>query len=269
MTRQKAFLILQSALCILTAILLAAAAVMIFREGSAYKAAGHPAAWIYTREKAAARLVPILPLFAVSVIMTVIGWIKGISDETIGKPVQDAELARNLMCAKIKDPSDEMKKERDLQKKLQVGGRAVFAACMIPILLYITNAGHFDRADVEGLDQVILSLVLFVVPWTAVGLAALSIAGILQEKSMEREMKAAAACLKQAGSAAPGVTPDPSPAVPLLNHTAAGTAERSALIRRILLAASIILIVLGICNGSMTDVLIKAVKICTECVGLG
>ena len=133
MTRQKAFLILQSALCILTAILLAAAAVMIFREGSAYKAAGHPAAWIYTREKAAAQLVPILPLFAVSVIMTVIGWIKGISDETIGKPVQDAELARNLMCAKIKAPSDEMKKERDLQKKLQVSGQAVFAACMIPI----------------------------------------------------------------------------------------------------------------------------------------
>ncbi|MBQ9027901.1 MAG: thioredoxin [Lachnospiraceae bacterium] len=39
--------------------------------------------------------------------------------------------------------------------------------------------------------------------------------------------------------------------------------------RRILMAAAILFIVMGIFNGSMKDVLVKAIRICTECVGLG
>ncbi|MBQ8079164.1 MAG: thioredoxin [Oscillospiraceae bacterium] len=35
------------------------------------------------------------------------------------------------------------------------------------------------------------------------------------------------------------------------------------------MAAAILFIVIGIFNGSMKDVLVKAIKICTECVGLG
>ena len=44
---------------------------------------------------------------------------------------------------------------------------------------------------------------------------------------------------------------------------------KRTLIRRILLAAAVCFIVMGIFNGSMRDVLVKAIKICTECVGLG
>ncbi len=40
-------------------------------------------------------------------------------------------------------------------------------------------------------------------------------------------------------------------------------------VRIILVAVALTLIVLGIFNGGMTDVLKKAVKICTECIGLG
>ena len=42
-----------------------------------------------------------------------------------------------------------------------------------------------------------------------------------------------------------------------------------ALIRTALLAAAAGFIIAGIINGSATDMLIKAIKICTECVGLG
>ena len=41
------------------------------------------------------------------------------------------------------------------------------------------------------------------------------------------------------------------------------------IVRFALLAAAILLIVLGIANGGMHDVLIKAIMICTECIGLG
>ena len=40
-------------------------------------------------------------------------------------------------------------------------------------------------------------------------------------------------------------------------------------IRIVLFAAATLLIVLGIANGGMRDVLIKAIMICTECIGLG
>ena len=36
-----------------------------------------------------------------------------------------------------------------------------------------------------------------------------------------------------------------------------------------LFAAAVVLIVLGVVNGGAWDVLAKAVKICSECIGLG
>ena len=36
-----------------------------------------------------------------------------------------------------------------------------------------------------------------------------------------------------------------------------------------LLAAALLLIVLGVLNGGARDVLAKAVRICSECIGLG
>lgn len=37
----------------------------------------------------------------------------------------------------------------------------------------------------------------------------------------------------------------------------------------VLVAAAIVLIVFGVINGGARDVLAKAVKICSECIGLG
>ena len=149
MSKRRAFLIVQATLCILIAVLLAVFAIRIFMEGSAWQAAGHPSDWIYTREKAGGALLAVLPLFCVSAAMTVIGVVKGIKDEEAEKPVQDVELARNLTCARVTKPSAEMLRERELQKKLLIAGVAGFGACMIPILLYVTNSTHFAQTDPE------------------------------------------------------------------------------------------------------------------------
>ena len=149
MTKQKVFLIVQSILCVLIAGLLAAGAVRIYLTGSAWQAAGHPADWIYTREKAAAVVVPALALILISLVMTIVGLYLGIRDEEAEKPARDVEITPD-----------------------------------------------FNKAGPEKL-------------------------------------------------------------------------AKRTLIRRILLAAAVCFIVMGIFNGSMRDVLVKAIKICTECVGLG
>ena len=292
MAKNKIFLWIQTALCALIAILLAVAAVRIFLDGSAYQAAGHPSEWIYTREKAAAALMPILPLFLLSFAMTVYGLVKGIEDEEADKPVQDVERTRDLVCARVAQPSEEMAKERALQKKLQLGGWIGFAVCMIPILLYITNGAHFALTDAEGLDHSIVSMVAFVVPWTVIGLACLVVATVLQGRSIQREADAATALMKEAAAAkaaeaakagaesaktaeAPSAdaesakAPSVSKAAAPLYNTSPETARRRILIRRVLLVAAVIFVVLGVQNGSMKDVLVKAIRICTECVGLG
>ena len=40
-------------------------------------------------------------------------------------------------------------------------------------------------------------------------------------------------------------------------------------VRPVVLLAAVCLLVLGCCNGGMRDVLEKAIRICTECIGLG
>lgn len=279
MTKNKVFLWIQTALCALIAILLAVAAVRIFLDGSAYQAAGHPSEWIYTREKVTAALMPILPLFLLSFAMTVYSLVKDIKDEEADKPVQDVERARDLVCARVAEPSEEMAKERALQKKLRLGGWIGFAVCMIPILLYITNGAHFALTDAEGLDHSIVSMVAFVVPWTVIGLACLVVTTVLQGRSIQREADAATALMKEAAAAkaaqaasadAPAAkAPAAAKAGAPLYNTSPETARRRILIRRVLLVAAVIFVILGVQNGSMKDVLVKAIRICTECVGLG
>ena len=50
---------------------------------------------------------------------------------------------------------------------------------------------------------------------------------------------------------------------------AAKDARSPRLTRCLLLAAAIALIALGVLNGGMHDLLVKAINICTECIGLG
>lgn len=45
--------------------------------------------------------------------------------------------------------------------------------------------------------------------------------------------------------------------------------KRRGFVRAAVLAAALLLIGLGIWNGGARDVLVKAVQICTECIGLG
>ncbi len=42
-----------------------------------------------------------------------------------------------------------------------------------------------------------------------------------------------------------------------------------AWLRPALFAAALLLILMGVFNGSMADVLAKAAAVCTECIGLG
>ena len=52
-------------------------------------------------------------------------------------------------------------------------------------------------------------------------------------------------------------------------QTEAAKAKKLQVVKITLLIAAVIFVIAGIRNGSMEDTLIKAINICTECVGLG
>ena len=254
MTRNKVLLLLQSVLCIILVVMLAAAAISIYKTGIAEKQE-NPLAWVYTREKVAAALKPVIPVFLLAVGVTVAGSVLGVRDEQQDKPVKDAELTRDLMVSRVAEPDDAMKKERALQKKLLVGGWAAFAVCMLPVVLYMVNGSHFQNGDLEVMFQ---SFAGHVLPWVAAGIACLMISALLQGKSMQCEADAASARIKEEKEQGIKLSPKPA-ALP----------KDQKIVRLVILAVAVVFIIVGIRNGSLTAVINKAIRICTECVGLG
>ncbi len=187
MAEKKTYLIVQSVLCVLLCVLLAASAVSIYREGAARRAED-PMASIYTREKTAEKFKPIAPLFFGAIGMTVAGWILAVKDENADKPVMDAEIVRNLTVSRVKTPSEAMLEEQKKQKQLALTGWGLFALCMVPIAIYMLNGKHFPDGNLE---EMIAALAIHVFPWIILGLGCLSISTILQEKSIQRETAAA------------------------------------------------------------------------------
>ena len=104
----------------------------------------------------------------------------------------------------------------------------------------------------------IAGLIRVFLPWTVVGLGALAVTGILRDKSLIRETEAAKAQLQKA-------PPSPLPKVP-----EGGKPDRHrGAVQVSLVVLGLFFLVLGVVNGSVLDMLIKAISICTECVGLG
>lgn len=153
-----------------------------------------------------------------------------------------------LMKKKLAELPEAARGEENLRKKICLGTAAVVAVCAAISLVYLTNRDHFTSWDLETVMGQMLAHTL---PWIIVSFAAAIVASFLCRRSMEREI----GMLKGiSGNKAPEAAAKPS-CVPY--------------IRIALYVAAIVLIVLGINNGGMRDVLIKAINICTECIGLG
>ena len=260
MKKAKIFLVLQSFVCILTVIMLSAAAIGVYREGKVRKAED-PTAYIYTREGAAAAAAPGVTVLCIGLGMAVIGSLFGIRDERDNKPVTDTEYLRDITCSRIAEPSIKMKNERMLQQKLKKGGWIVFFVCMIPVLIYLVNPSHFAESSAEGLEHVIGSMVLHILPWIVIGIGFLVSSTIQQKRCMEREIEAAKERMKEEREA--GIT-----SVPARGEESSDNVRLNK-IRLIVFGLAVIFIIAGIANGNMHAVMVKAINICTECVGLG
>ena len=141
MDRKKILLYVQTALCVLWVVLMAAAAIVIYRDGLAYQAQGHPEAWIFTREKAVSAFVRYLPVLLLAVAANIACVVMGARDEKQDKPVADPELKKKKKKERETAASEDTESK---MKKLHIARIAVLVVAAIFVIAGILNGSMED-----------------------------------------------------------------------------------------------------------------------------
>lgn len=188
--------------------------------------------------------------------------------KTLGKITVMGNL--KLLSAKVKSVSEEVKAQRRYRTLVRIIAGAVFAI-LITIALIAALSHGYETEDINGH---IASVCLISLPISLTALCILIAASFLTSASAEKEIKMLKELLKNPTESSESKRDGILDKVYALPETAKqfyGRKEKSiTLIARItVFCVATVFIVLGIINGGMADVLGKAVRICTECIGLG
>ncbi|MBQ3015424.1 MAG: hypothetical protein IJD79_01440 [Clostridia bacterium] len=151
---------------------------------------------------------------------------------------------------------EKINREKKYRKKMSLGLASIITALGIASILFATLI-DYSVSDINGY---VIKVSVFAFSLAFIGGGLIYAYDILSKKSYKREIDALKSLLVIANSDVPAPempeTKDRKPA--LVN-----------LARVSIITVAVAFIVLGIFNGGMSDVLGKAVRICTECIGLG
>ena len=146
----------------------------------------------------------------------------------------------------LKPPLANQQKKRRL---IHAVCAAACALCLAPAALYLTDLTHFASRDLE---PVMGAMMLHITPWILAAFVCIMVCEQLSHQSMLLEIRAAKQAPKRQPEAA-----------------SVQSAKARGVARAALYMAAAAMLIAGVLNGGMRDVLVKAVNICTECIGLG
>ncbi len=167
-----------------------------------------------------------------------------ISPTPVLSPVGRLELLKRRIAL-----TTEMQVEEQKRRRLGILCAVVCAICTGMVGAYLLNLDHFASRELE---MVMAAMMLHITPWIVIAFVALMALAQMRNKSILREILAA--------KNAPKRQPEP---IAARNNILVLTG------RIALGAGAIALLIAGVLNGGMYDVLVKAINICTECIGLG
>ena len=217
----------------------------------------------YSRERVGDYLIILAVPSFITIAVTVAGFIyscaNGIKDENQA-PRTQSELLESFASRFDFDSFDEETKslanaERTTRKVLAISMYSISALLFVFILAYITLIAEFT---VDNLNADVLSAFTVTLPISAIAVAIHVPRLYMEEKSAKRELEILKNSIKNNG-------------LPTLakGESASKSIDYTLIARCAIVAVSLVFIVLGVTNGGMSDVLQKAVRICTECIGLG
>ena len=248
------FSIVLSLMLIATGILLMISCVGIYKIGN------RP----FTTENISAAFAKIAVPVWITVALTAVGIIATIffpDEKKRVKAIKEKKSTLALLKNKLDvDACDQntltlIKKEQKMHTILQIGTAAIVCAAAIPAVIYAFDFNNYS-ADYNAS---VIAACLWILPCTFVAMG-VSVAFVyLENASVERQIGYIKSAIVQSKNIASASTAQENP-----NRTKLVMGIRIAL-----LVVAIALIIAGILNGGMADVLAKAVNICTECIGLG
>ncbi|MBQ8178489.1 MAG: hypothetical protein IJ033_04770 [Clostridia bacterium] len=187
-----------------------------------------------------------------------------------------ATLSERVDVAKLQSAEQKaVLNERYLRLGTSIGSVAIWLAALVIILVFALNPLNYSKADVNGSVK---DLALIVFPSAIVAMGMSFVASLSNKLSKKRELTLLKSAIKQNKEIMSGATAFYSAnvldkAVQLVNQLKALLSKYEDItvwvVRAVVFVVAVVLLVLGILNGGMADVLGKAIRICTECIGLG
>ena len=247
--------VLLSLLIPITGVALALACIGIYQSGEAP----------FTRASVSAALIRLAPLWgsclALILISGILEWILP-APAGLPKKYRDRRAAVQKLrarvdfsrCTAAARTTVTVCKALDAMLVLTQGVLIAFAA--MPSVGYFTTLANFTT---QSLNADIVAAALSLIPFCVIALGLCTVADFLREENLIWEQRFLKRCLGAGAARSTRGVEEPSL-----------KGERTVWVLRLVVAAlAVALIVAGILNGGMRDVLGKAIKICTECIGLG
>ena len=253
-TRYLIFGILLSVLLVTTGILLMASCVSIYKIGH------RP----FTPENISAAFSKIAFPVGVTAGMSIVGLLMNVIFPYMNPTPKARKDQKRILCLLQKrlntetcpkETLDAIQKERHLRAVLRIAATVLSVAAALPAVIYSLNMNHFS-ADY---NESVIAACMWILPCTFIVMGICTALVYIEGASYERQLRLVKAALAESKKSASAEAPDAS----------VGSQKGKTALRISLAVAAILLIVIGILNGGMAEVLDKAVNICTECIGLG
>ena len=146
-----------------------------------------------------------------------------------------------------------IKKENKKRKIARIINIAIISICAIMGLSYLLNQNHFDAE--AALNPQIIDMWVYLLPWCLISLISFVICTVYEELSAKKTIEIVKEIIKHDGK---------NNHINLKNND-----KKINIIRGIVLTIAVALIIVGVFSGGAKNVLLKAIVICTECIGLG
>ena len=217
----------------------------------------------YSRESVGKYLLILLAPSVITLVLATLGVIYNITNsvsDVEGTARTSSDLLNSLasrfeLSSFPEGVRGEIEKERERRLNISwLCGDFSFLLCLITVVLSEAML-HFT---IENLNGDVLSALALILPLTLCALLIHIPKEYFLEASCKREIEIIRRSIKENGT--PSRREENAPAKKV---------DARLVARYALLGVAVLMVVLGIINGGMGDVLAKAVKICTECIGLG
>lgn len=239
--------------CVISAALIVAAVCLIVSAYTIYNLGDSP----YTPESIGAEYDKIAVPLWITIFAVIAGIVLNIAlpmPKSKAKAIKDPFIKLRILQKKLGAGNEtvKIKREREFRKLMKFICVILCFASFIPAVLLLT---WFDHFTVDNLTPALLETVQLLLAGAIISSVLLFVLSVIERKSALREIEQTKLAISSAEKS---------------DKKAIKNSESNVKITRLVLVGiACALIVIGLTQDGFYDVLQKAIRICTECIGLG